>query len=312
MTPLKIVFAGTPDFAETSLQALLDSPHQVIAVLTQPDRPAGRGKKLHQSEVKQLALAHGIPVLQPENLKSAEVQEQLRELAPDVMVVVAYGLLIPQIVLDIPRLGCINVHGSLLPRWRGAAPVHRAIVAGDHESGVTIMQMEAGLDTGPMLLSARTAIHDDDTGGSLYQRIAELGAATLVQALDDLPNLQKQARPQPEQGVSYAHKLKKDEAWLDWQRSSDELYNQIRAFNPWPVAQTRLGETTLRIWEATRAEGQGAPGTILSTSEQGIEVATGDGSLLLTRLQLPGKKQTPVADLLRGHAELFSPGRLLA
>ena len=308
MTALRIIFAGTPDFAETSLRALLDSRHQVIAALTQPDRPAGRGKKLHQSEVKQLALAEGIPVLQPESLKNEQIQQQLRELNADVMVVVAYGLLIPQAVLDIPRLGCINVHGSLLPRWRGAAPVHRAICAGDKVSGVTIMQMDAGLDTGPMLLKAETPIYDDDTGGSLYQRIAELGADTLVQALDDLPNLLRHAEPQPDSGVTYAHKLKKEEALLNWQRSTRELYDQIRGFNPWPVAQSRNGDTVLRIWESRPGEGSGDPGTILSASEHAIEVATGDASLLLTRLQLPGKKPMPVADLLRGHAGLLKPG----
>ncbi|MEY1660607.1 methionyl-tRNA formyltransferase [Isoalcanivorax beigongshangi] len=312
MTPLRIVFAGTPDFAALSLAALLASRHQVVAVLTQPDRPAGRGRTLTPSDVKVLAEQHQLPVLQPTTLRDADIGAQLASFDADVMVVVAYGLLIPQAILDLPRHGCINVHGSLLPRWRGAAPVHRAIAAGDDESGVTIMQMEAGLDTGPMLHKVATPITASDTGGSLYQRIAELGAAALVTVLDDLAQFQVGAEVQPEQGVSYAHKLGKQEAELDWQQDAEQLARTVRAFNPWPVAQVPFGDQRLRVWQAHAGPGSGAPGTLLSVSPDSLEVACGQGSLHITEAQLPGKKAQPVKDLLSGRAHLLRPGQLLA
>ena len=308
---MRIVFAGTPEFAAESLAALLASPHQVIAVLTQPDRPAGRGRALQPSPVKALAVQHGLPVLQPENLKGKEIRDQLAALAADVMVVVAYGLIIPRDVLALPRLGCINVHGSLLPRWRGAAPIQRAIAAGDDETGVGIMQMEAGLDTGPVLLEVRTPITPEDTGGSLHDRLAGLGAQALVQALADLESLQNKALSQPEVGITYAHKLTKEEAQLDWNKPAAELALQVRAFNPWPVSWVPRPEGPMRVWAATAANGTGQPGSVLAVSAAGIEVACGQGSLLLTQIQLPGKKSLPVADLLRGHADLFHAGQTL-
>lgn len=308
---MRIIFAGTPEFAAESLAALLASPHQVIAVLTQPDRPAGRGRALQPSPVKQLALQHGLPVLQPENLKGEEIHAELAALSADVMVVVAYGLIIPKAVLAMPRLGCINVHGSLLPRWRGAAPIQRAIAAGDAETGVGIMQMEAGLDTGPVLLEVRTPISPEDTGGSLHDRLAGLGAEVLVQALANLESLQSHAKTQPEQGVTYAHKLTKEEAELDWSKPAVQLAREVRAFNPWPVSWVARPEGPMRVWAAQAAAGHGLPGEVLSASPAGIEVACAEGSLLLTDIQLPGKKALPVADLLRGRSDLFQTGQKL-
>ena len=308
---MRIIFAGTPDFAASSLAALLASTHDVVAVLTQPDRPAGRGRKLVASDVKALAEAHALPVLQPERLKDPAIHDQLRAFDADVMVVVAYGLIIPAAVLELPRYGCINVHGSLLPRWRGAAPVHRAIAAGDAESGVTIMQMDVGLDTGPMLYKVATPITAEDTGGSLYQRIAALGAEALVTVLDDLPAYLASAETQPEDGVTYAHKLTKDEGRLDWSRPANELHDQVRAFNPWPVAWGRMDEQVIRVWasEALANTSTLAPGTVIKVSPAGIDVACGDGALRLATIQLPGKKALPVADLLRGRPDLFRAGQ---
>lgn len=308
---MRIVFAGTPEFAAESLAALLVSSHQVIAVLTQPDRPAGRGRSLQPSPVKSVALQHDIPVLQPATLKGEEIRGQLADLAADVMVVVAYGLIIPRDVLTLPRLGCINVHGSLLPRWRGAAPIQRAIAAGDEETGVGIMQMEAGLDTGPVLLEVRTPIRPEDTGGSLHDRLAALGAEALVQALANLEALQSKAATQPEAGITYAHKLTKEEAQLDWAKPAAALAREVRAFNPWPVSWLPRPEGPMRVWAATAEGGKGQPGTVLSLTPAGIEVACAEGSLLLTQIQLPGKKSLPVADLLRGHPDLFQIGQTL-
>ena len=313
---LRIVFAGTPDFAAESLKAVLASgEHQVLAVLTQPDRPAGRGKKLTPSPVKELALQHDLPVWQPETLKEDQTFEDLAALKPDVMVVVAYGLIVPQRILDIPRYGCINVHGSLLPRWRGAAPIERAIAAGDTESGVGIMQMEAGLDTGPVLLEKRCEISPKDTGGALHDRLADLGAKALVEALADLPELITKAVPQPEEGVTYAHKLSKEEAELDFSQSAVGLGDLVRAFNPWPVTwcgwQLKGKTERLRVLEAQAIQGAGEPGTILTVSEAGIDVACGEGALRFTQLQLPGKKAMAVADILRGRPDLFTVGEQL-
>ncbi|MFB0962903.1 MAG: methionyl-tRNA formyltransferase, partial [Pseudomonas sp.] len=254
---LRIVFAGTPEFAASHLQALLDSEHSVIAVYTQPDRPAGRGQKLTPSPVKQLASKHNIPVLQPLNLRSTEAQQELAAFNADLMVVVAYGLILPQTVLDSPRLGCINSHASLLPRWRGAAPIQRAIEAGDTESGITVMQMEAGLDTGPMLLKVKTPILATDTAGSLHDRLATLGPDAVLQAIQGLADGSINAEKQLEGLATYAHKLNKQAALIDWQRPAAALDCQIRAMHPWPVAHTTLAGETLKIHSAQVSEGHG-------------------------------------------------------
>lgn len=309
MSSLRIVFAGTPDFAATSLAAVLASRHHVVQVITQPDRPAGRGKKVVFNDTKQLALKHDIPVWQPENLRQPEVLDTLKELAPDVIVVVAYGVIIPAEVLAIPTYGCLNVHGSLLPRWRGAAPIHRAIAAGDKETGATIMLMDEGLDTGPMLHKTITPIFAEDTGGSLYQRVAEQGAAALVEVLDDLPRFLAAQEVQNDAQANYAHKLSKAEGALDWQQHATTLERQVRAFNPWPVAWATHEGQTLRIWQASAKQGHGQPGEILYTGADGIEVACAEGSLLITRLQLPGKRQLSAQEVLNGHVGLFTVGQ---
>lgn len=310
--PLRIVFAGTPEFAAVHLQALLDAGLAPVAVYTQPDRPAGRGQKLMASPVKQLAATHGIPVLQPQTLRDAAAQAELAALQPDLMVVVAYGLILPQAVLDIPPLGCINSHASLLPRWRGAAPIQRAVQAGDAESGVTVMQMEAGLDTGPMLLKVTTPIAADDTGGSLHDRLATLGAAAVVEAIPQLAAGTLHGEVQDDALATYAHKLNKDEARLDWSRPAVELERLVRAFNPWPVCHTTLGAAALKVYAAEVGEGQGAPGEILAASRDGLTVACGAGALRLTRLQLPGGKPLGFADLYNSRREQFAAGQVLA
>jgi len=308
LSSLRVVFAGTPDFAAMSLQAVLNSQHQVIQVLTQPDRPQGRGKKVVFSDTKQLALDHDITVWQPQSLRSPEVVEQLKALQPDVLVVVAYGLIIPPEVLAIPKFGCLNVHGSLLPRWRGAAPIHRAIQAGDAETGATIMLMDEGLDTGPMLHKVSTPITADDTGGSLYQRVAQQGAEALVKVLDNLEHYIAHQVSQDDSQATYAHKLTKAEGALDWQKSAQELARQVRAFNPWPVAWAQLENNTLRVWAAEANNQEGTPGEIISASEAGIEVACAQGSLLITSLQMPGKKRLTAQEVLNGHGDLFAVG----
>ena len=308
---LRLVFAGTPEFAAEHLKALLDTPHQIVAVYTQPDRPAGRGQKLMPSPVKQLALQHGLPVLQPPSLRDPAAQEELRALAPDLMVVVAYGLILPQAVLDIPRLGCINSHASLLPRWRGAAPIQRAVQAGDAESGVTVMQMEAGLDTGPMLLKVTTPITAGDTGGSLHDRLAQLGPQAVVQAIAGLAAGTLQGEVQDDALATYAHKLNKDEARIDWSRPADELERLVRAFNPWPICHSTLDGQPLKVLAAEPAEGRGQPGQILDASKDGLTVACGEGALRLTRLQLPGGKPLAFADLYNSRREQFAPGQVL-
>jgi len=309
--PLRIVFAGTPEFAAEHLKALLASPHQLLAVYTQPDRPAGRGQKLMPSPVKQLALQHAIPVYQPQTLRDPAAQAELAALKPDLLVVVAYGLILPQVVLDIPRLGCINSHASLLPRWRGAAPIQRAIQAGDDESGVTVMQMEAGLDTGPMLLKVSTPISADDTGGSLHDRLAELGPPAVLQAIAGLAAGNLRGDVQDDRLATYAHKLNKDEALLDWSRPAVELERLIRAFNPWPICHSSLNGAPLKVLAAQLGEGSGAPGSILAASKDGLTVACGDGALRLTRLQLPGGKALNFADLFNSRREQFAVGSLL-
>lgn len=308
---MRIVFAGTPEFAAQHLQALLDAKRDIVAVYTQPDRPAGRGQKLMPSPVKQLAQNHGIPVFQPQTLRAPEAQAELAALHADLMVVVAYGLILPQAVLDLPRLGCINSHASLLPRWRGAAPIQRAIEAGDPESGVTVMQMEAGLDTGPMLLKVTTPISANDTGGSLHDRLATLGAQAVVEAVAALEAGNLVGQMQDDSFATYAHKLNKDEARLDWNRPAIELERQVRAFHPWPICHASLDEATLKIHAARTATGNGTPGLILTASKDGLEVACGKGSLLLTRLQLPGGKPLDFGDLFNSRRDQFAPGQVL-
>ncbi|SFT80712.1 methionyl-tRNA formyltransferase [Halomonas saccharevitans] len=317
--PLRVIFAGTPDFAAESLSALLASRHDVIAVYTQPDRPAGRGRKLTPSPVKALALRHDLPVHQPASLKPPEVQAELAALEADIMVVVAYGLILPQAVLDIPPRGCLNVHASLLPRWRGAAPIQRAIEAGDDESGVTIMQMDAGLDTGDMLLIKRTPITATTTGGELHDTLASLGGEALIETLEALAGEGLAATPQPAGGVTYAAKLSKPEAELDFHRPAGELAARIRAFNPWPVAWCALGEERLRLLmahgEPAAPDGAASrPGTLLSPSAETLRIAcgeSGDQVLAVSRAQLPGGKAMAVRELLKARAERFTPGTRL-
>jgi methionyl-tRNA formyltransferase len=307
---MKIVFAGTPEFAVPSLRAAARR-HEVIAVYTQPDRPAGRGRGLTPSPVKLEAIARGIPVLQPESLKSPESQEALRRLAPDLIVVVAYGLILPKAVLAIPRDGCWNVHASLLPRWRGAAPIQRAIEAGDAETGVDLMLMEAGLDTGPVLMQQRTPIGAEETGGQLHDRLAELGAQVLSDGLGLLrANLRPVPQAQPAEGVTYAHKLDKAEARLDWTQSAQVLARRVRAFNPWPVAEAQLAGERVRIHGAVALEQDVAvaPGTVLAASKHGIDVACGDGVLRLLVLQREGGKAISAADYLNARRDLLVTG----
>ena len=308
---MRIVFAGTPEFATQHLQALLDAGREIVAVYTQPDRPAGRGQKLMPSPVKQLALQHGIAVYQPQTLRDPAAQAELAALTPDLMVVVAYGLILPQVVLDTPRLGCINSHASLLPRWRGAAPIQRAIEAGDASSGVTVMQMEAGLDTGPMLLKVTTTITAEDTGGSLHDRLATLGSQAVVEAVTKLAAGELRGEVQDDSLATYAHKLNKDEARLDWSRPAVELERLVRAFNPWPICHSTLNGEALKVHAAQLGEGQGAPGSVLAADKSGLTVACGEGALRLTRLQLPGGKPLSFADLYNSRREQFAPGLVL-
>lgn len=311
---LRIIFAGTPDFAARHLDALLSSEHEIVGVFTQPDRPAGRGKKLMPSPVKVLAEEKGLPVFQPSSLRQAENQQLVAELNADVMVVVAYGLILPKAVLDMPRLGCINVHGSLLPRWRGAAPIQRALWAGDVQTGVTIMQMDVGLDTGDMLYKLACPITAEDTSATLYDKLAALGPRGLIETLQHLAQGTAQPQVQDEALVTYAEKLSKDEARMDWSLSAEQLERCIRAFNPWPMSWFVIDEQPVKVWKASvlPSSTQAEPGTIVDASKSGIQVATADGILNLESLQPAGKKAMSAQDLLNSRREWFVPGNRLA
>jgi methionyl-tRNA formyltransferase len=303
----RLVFAGTPEFAVPCLEACRASGADVVAVFTQPDRPAGRGRKLTPSPVKQAALDAGISVEQPESLKSAEAQQTLASYRPDLLVVVAYGLILPRKVLALPRLGCWNVHASLLPRWRGAAPIQRAILAGDAQSGVDLMQMEAGLDTGPVLLQRRTPITATDTGGSLHDRLATLGAEVLAEGLrHQFAGEPLVATPQSDEGITYAHKLDKAEAKLDFSRPAIELERQVRAFNPWPVAEGEIAGESVRIWaaHAIKLQQPATAGQLVAAGRDGIELACGEGALRITALQRSGGRRISAIDYLNTRPEL--------
>ena len=301
MTP-KIVFAGTPDFSVACLSALLGADIDLVGVYTQPDRAAGRGKKLAQSPVKQKALEAGLAVFQPAHFKHQSARNSLRDLKPDLMIVVAYGLILPQSVLDIPRLGCVNIHASLLPRWRGAAPIQRAIEAGDAQSGVCLMQMNKGLDTGPLIACSSTDLRPDETGGSLHDTLANLGAGLMRDKLQSILNQQIKPTPQAEQGVCYAHKLTKAEAQIDWRMSALAIHNKIRAFNPWPTTSTHINGQQIRLHQATvlAPESNYLPGELIGLGRDGIDIQTGDGILRVTQLQKPGGKSLNARDFLNG------------
>ncbi|MDM5123465.1 MULTISPECIES: methionyl-tRNA formyltransferase [Aeromonas] len=313
MNKLKLIFAGTPDFAARHLAALLSSDHEVVAVYTQPDKPAGRGQKLTASPVKELALANDLPVYQPASLRNEAAQAELAALGADLMVVVAYGLILPKAVLDTPRFGCLNVHGSLLPRWRGAAPIQRAIWAGDAETGVTIMQMDVGLDTGAMIRKVSCPIAFDETSASLYDKLAELGPQALVDTLGAMAAGDTAAEAQDDALANYAQKLSKEEARIDWSMEAVAIERCIRAFNPWPISWFEVAEQTIKVWQAEVIDsdhGQSA-GTLLKADKQGIDVATGKGVLRLLTLQPPGKKAMSVPDLLNSRRDWFEPGTQL-
>lgn len=324
---MRIVYAGTPEFAVPALAALASSAHEVVAVYTQPDRPAGRGRALSQSPVKTRALALGIPVLQPETLKTADAAATLAAFAPDAMVVAAYGLILPQAVLDVPTYGCINIHGSLLPRWRGAAPIQRAVLAGDERTGICIMRMEKGLDTGPVYREEAVTIGAHESAGQLHDRLAALGARLVVAVIDALAAGTARATPQPAEGVTYAHKLEKREAAIDWARPAIEIERAVRAFDPWPVAETTMNGEQLRVYEAEVVDSRAtatdvatfvatshfaAPGTVLAATPDGIDVATGDGTLRLKRVQQAGRKAVTAREFLNagGRAATLVGARL--
>lgn len=303
---MKIIFAGTPEFAAVTLQSLLASEHELVAVYTQPDRPAGRGRKLTASPVKALAMANDIPVYQPLSLKEVAAQQELAALQADVMVVVAYGLILPETVLQAPRYGCLNIHASILPRWRGAAPIQRAILAGDAQSGVTIMQMDAGLDTGDMLRIEYCDIAADDTGSSLHDKLAKIGASALLKTLADMQSDSLQAQPQDDSLAVYAHKLDKQEARIDWQQDAAAIVRKIQAFNSWPVAYTDYQGKSLRLWRACLIDALQTdtvePGTVIAESAEGIDIRAKKGVVRILELQMPGKKRIMVKDFINGQS----------
>ncbi len=316
-TPLNIVFAGTPEFAADHLAALLNTEHNIVGVYTQPDRPAGRGKQLKPSAVKNIALEYHLPVFQPESLRDESAQAELATLNADIMVVVAYGLLLPQIILDTPRLGCINVHGSLLPRWRGAAPIQRALWAGDNATGVTIMQMDIGLDTGAMLYKTHLPISQNDTSATLYQKLAQQGPKALVHVLNNFSELTPEI--QNEDDANYAKKLSKEEAHINWHISALQLERNIRAFNPWPMAFFTVEDEqnnthNIKVWNAhvdVSLSCSFKPGTIIKADKTGLYIATSEGALVITQCQIPGKKMLPFSDILNARAGWFSPNTVL-
>lgn len=312
--PLKIIFAGTPDFAAKHLAALLGTRHQIVGVLTRHDKPAGRGKKLTPSPVKVLAEENQLPVFQPISLRDSENQQWIKNQNADLMIVVAYGLILPQAVLDIPRLGCLNVHGSLLPRWRGAAPIQRSIWAGDTETGVTIMQMDAGLDTGDMLYKAICPISTSDTSASLYDKLAITGPEALIHTVEMLSAGQCVAEKQDDSLANYAEKLSKEEARINWQDDAVHIERCIRAFNPWPMSYFMVEEQLIKVWQAEvfADEHDKQPGTIISADKKGICIATGNGILNITQLQPPGKKAMSAQDILNSRREWFTPEQILA
>ncbi len=314
MDALNIVFAGTPDFAAGHLQALIDSRHNVVGVYSQPDRPAGRGKKLQPSPVKKLALEHDIAVFQPLNFKQEGSIEELEALNADIMIVVAYGLLLPLAVLEAPKMGCLNVHASILPRWRGAAPIQRAIQMGDTETGITIMQMDVGLDTGDMLSKTLLDIKTDETGGSLHDRLLEKGPTALLQTLTLLQAGEAIAEKQDDTLANYAHKLTKEEALINWSLPAKDIDLNVRAFNPFPCAYTLLGDQRIKVWQAVALEEATTllPGTIARVSTEGVDIATGTGLVRLLNVQLAGKKAMAIADVVNGQPNLFQPQHMFA
>lgn len=310
---MNVIFAGTPEFAASVLSRVLET-HHVSAVLTQPDRPAGRGRRLAPSAVKQIATARDIPILQPVTLKRAEIRHTLREFDADAMIVVAYGLMLPETVLGMPRYGCINVHASLLPRWRGAAPIQHAILAGDARTGISIMQMDRGLDTGPVLAMEAVAIQPTDTAQTLLDRLSVLGGDLLLRTLRELEAGRAVAVPQPEDGACYAAKITKHEAVLDWNRPAAVLERCVRAYNPWPVAHSAAGAVVIRVWraEAIAHHPDVAPGTVITIDRHGIDVATGGGVLRITELQLPGGTRLPVSSFVNASRGTITPGMRLS
>jgi len=308
MKTQRIVFAGTPDFAVPTLGWLAESGHELVAVLTQPDRPAGRGRKMRESPVKMAAAKLAVEILQPKALSEPGVQDQIKRTRPDLMIVVAYGLLLPKAVLDIPRLGCLNIHASLLPRWRGASPIQSAILAGDRETGVSIMQMQEGLDTGPVFATARTDINNRDTAGTLHDRLAELGARQLAESLGNIVDENLLPQPQTENGATYARRISKSDALIDWRETATRIDRKIRAYDPWPVAETLLDGKRIRCWSALPSSPDPSigsvntePGTVVAVGDAAVTVQTGDGWLDLTSLQLPGRQKVSATDLARGY-----------
>lgn len=310
---MKIIFAGTPEIAATPLQALIDSDHEVVAVYTQPDRPSGRGRKLTPSPTKELAIAHNIPVEQPLNFKSTSSIETLNTYNADIMVVMAYGIIVPQAVLDTPKKGCINIHVSLLPRWRGAAPIQHAILAGDKESGVTIMQMDIGLDTGDILKQQCCAINQSDTSGNLHDNLAKLSPSLLLQTLDEIEKNTMQPVAQNNVGATYAHKITKANAQLQWHESAEKLERMVRGYQPFPVAYFILNEKAIRVWQASiiKTENKKPAGEILQANKHGLVIQTGNEALCITKMQLPGKKPMAVADILNANKDTFATGKYL-